>query len=170
MPEKIGLEAALDMRAFNKGVKKYTSSIQGMNKLTANITGKMGRAFVGVGKFVGKTMVAGIAVGATAMAGLGVGMAKLAIDAAPLQGIKAAFEGITEASGVAADEMLAALKESSAGMLTNKAAMETYNLAAMLVGETFANDLPNAMGYLTKVSAATGESMDFMMTSLVRGV
>ena len=170
MPERIGLAATMDMGEFNKGVKRYTGSIQKMNKLTATITGKMGRAFVGVGKFVGKTMVAGIAVGATAIAGLAAGMTKLAIDAAPLQGIKAAFEGITEASGVASDEMLAALKESSAGMMTNKAAMEAYNLAAMLVGETFANDLPNAMGFLTKVSAATGESMDFMMTSLVRGV
>jgi len=160
----------LDMKDFNRGVKAYNGAISKMTIVSGTGARKMTGALGSVAKFAGKTLVTGVALGAAAIAGLGLGMAKLAIDAAPLAGVKAAFEGITESSGVAADQMLAALKESSAGMLTNADAMTTYNLAAQLVGTTFANDLPNAMGYLTKISAATGESMDYMMTSLVRGV
>jgi len=48
--------------------------------------------------------------------------------------------------------------------------MKSFNLASQLVGEDFAERLPDAMGYLGKVSAATGEDMSFMMNSLVRGI
>jgi hypothetical protein len=66
--------------------------------------------------------------------------------------------------------MLAAMQESSAGMITQRDLMEKYNLAAQLVSDTFANQLPNAMGYLGKVAAGTGEDMGYMLDSLVRGV
>jgi len=66
--------------------------------------------------------------------------------------------------------MLAALREQSKGMITNRDLMEQFNSAAMLVSKDFAQNLPNAMGYLSKVSAATGQDMDFMMSSLITGV
>lgn len=87
-------------------------------------------------------------------------------EAAKVQGIKAAFEGITGA----ADDMIVKLREGSLGMMSDAKLMESYNLAAQLVSKTFADQLPEAMQYLSKVSAATGQDMDYMMTSLVRGV
>jgi len=119
---------------------------------------------------LGKAAMYGL--GALAAAGgvAGAAMAKLAIDAAPLEGIEKAFEGIAEASGKSADEMLRALEKGSAGMIAQRDLMKSYNLAAQLVGDQFANQLPEAMGYLGKVAAATGEDMGFMMDSLVRGV
>lgn len=66
--------------------------------------------------------------------------------------------------------MLAKLKEGAAGMVTNTELMKSYNLAGQLVSETFANQLPDAMTYLRKVSAATGQDMSYMIDSLVRGV
>ena len=124
------------------------------------------QSFGGLQSAIGTAMKVGVA----GVAALGVGMAKLATDAAPLEGIQGAFEGIAEASGRSADEMLAALKKGSAGMVSQRELMMTYNSAAQLVGTTFANQLPDAMGYLGKVSAATGEDMGFMLDSLVKGV
>lgn len=109
-----------------------------------------------------------MAAGAAAAGALAAGAAltKLAVDAAPLAGIKAAFEGITAGNA----EMLDQLRESSGFMVKDTELMKNYNLAAQLVSKTFADDLPEAMGYLQKVSSATGQSMDYMMTSLIRGV
>lgn len=87
-------------------------------------------------------------------------------DAAPLQGISTAFQGITGDSEAAMD----ALREGALGMVSDAALMENYNTAAQLVGKTFADQLPDAMGYLGKVSAATGQDMGFMLDSLTKGV
>jgi len=132
----------------------------------SSVLGGLGKALAGLGT----AAVAGLAVAGAAALGIGAAIGKMAMDAAPLQGVRAAFEGIAEASGKSSDEMLAALKRGSAGMITQGDLMKSYNTAAQLVGTTFANQLPDAMGYLSKVSAATGQDMGFMMDSLVKGV
>lgn len=127
---------------------------------------KVGGSVASLGKVIGGLAVAGVA----AVGAIGAGLAKLAIDAAPLEGIAGAFEGITESIGVGTDEMLAALKKGSAGMITNRDLMLSFNKAAGLVSTDFATKLPEAMGYLGKVAAATGEDMGYMLDSLVTGV
>lgn len=146
---------------------EYTLSINVLLK------DKASKGLGGLGKNIQNVGKVALGLGGAAVAGvgaLGAGLTKLAIEAAPLEGIEEAFYGIAEASGVAGDEMLASMKKGSAGMITQRDLMEKYNLAAQLVGDQFANQLPDAMNYLGKVSAATGEDMGFMMDSLVRGV
>lgn len=128
--------------------------------------GSVGNALSGIGKAAG----AGAAVFLGATATMGAGLAKLAIDAAPLEGIQGAFAGIATGSGQSSAALLSALTTASAGMISNRDLMTSYNQAAQLVGVTFANQLPDAMGYLSKVSAATGTDMGFMLDSLVKGV
>jgi len=136
--------------------------------------GKTGQGLQGTLRDVGKGLaslgttliVGGIATATAAVTGLGVAMGKLALDALPLEGVRDAFQGISDDS----DVMLAALREGSLGMVRDTELMKSYNLAAQLVGKTFADELPSAMGYLTKVAAATGQDMGYMMDSLVRGV
>ena len=119
---------------------------------------------------IGKKIADGIAIGTTARVGLGVTAAgvfsKIAIDALPLVQVRGAFEGISGG----AEEMLDALRKGSYGMVRDADLMKSYNSAAQLVGKTFADQLPNAMQYLGKVSAATGQDMGFMLDSLVKGV
>jgi len=83
-----------------------------------------------VGK-LGKGVIAGAAVGlgaaAAGMGAVGFAAVKLAKDAAPLQGVQDAFEGITEAAGTSADEMLDALKKGSAGMVANRDLMMSFS-------------------------------------------
>ncbi len=119
---------------------------------------------------VGGLALAGITAGVTAIGTAAVGagaiLGKMAVDAAPLVGIQQAFEGVTEGG----DEMLAMLRESSLGMVRDTDLMLNYNKAAQLVSKTFADQLPDAMVYLTKVSASTGTDVDYLMNSLVTGV
>ena len=145
-------------------------------EIVIKATDKASKEISGIGQSVGglkniaSTAFAGVSVAASAavaaIAAVGVGMGKLAVDALPLQGIEGAFAGITGD----AEAMLAALREGSQGMVTNKDLMMSYNQAAQLVGKQFADQLPSAMQYLSKVSAATGQDMGFMLDSLVKGV
>jgi len=119
---------------------------------------------------VGGAAVKGLAIigaaAVTAIGAAGTAAVKLAFDAMPLEGIRDAFQGITGDAG----ETMAALRAGSLGMVKDADLMQQYNLAASLVGKTFADELPDAMGYLSKVAAATGQDMGYMMDSLVRGV
>lgn len=119
---------------------------------------------------VGLAAAAGLGGVAAMGAGAAAGMVKLAADAAPVAGLKGAFEGLAESSGQSGDALMDALKRGSAGMVAQRDLMETYNTAAGLVSKQFANQLPDAMGMLSKVAASTGQDMGFMIDSLVKGV
>lgn len=125
-------------------------------------------------KSFGGKLLKGAAVGLTAvgasLAAVGAGAFKLAQDAAPLAGVQQAFYGVAEAAGFSANEMLDALKQSSAGMITNRDLMTSFNKAAQLVSVDFAQKLPDAMGMLGKVAEATGQDVGYMLDSLVTGV
>lgn len=136
--------------------------------------GKTGQGLQGTLRDVGSglaslgttAIIGGIGLATAAVTSLGAACAKLAIDALPLEGIRDSFHGIADDG----DAMLAMLREGSLGMVRDTELMKSYNLAAQLVGKTFADQLPDAMGYLSKVAAATGQDMGYMMDSLVKGV
>lgn len=132
---------------------KLESSISDMQKMfKVALAGVIGSAVVGK------------------LADLGKEVAGIVIDAAPVQGLQDAFAGLAESSGKSMDEMLSALQRGSSGMISQRDLMQTYNKAGQLVSVTFANQLPDAMDYLSKVSASTGQDMGFMLDSLVTGV
>lgn len=130
------------------------------------VLGKVGGGLKKIGGLAAKG--AGLFAGATA--GMGAAMAKLAIDAAPLVTLRTSFDNLAESAGFAGDEMLVNLQRASAGMVTQRDLMTSFNKAAQLVGEDFAVRLPDAMKSLGKVSAATGDDMGFLLDSLVVGV
>ncbi len=121
-------------------------------------------------KLLGAVALSGLGAVAGAAAGAGAALGKLAIDAAPLQDIRAAFEGLAGSAGKSADEMLTALEKSSGGMISQRDLMLSFNKAAQLVSTDFAVRLPEAMQYLSKVAASTGQDMGFLLDSLVVGV
>ena len=115
---------------------------------------------------LGGIVKTGLIGGTLAVVGLGAAMGKLAFDAMPLEGISKAFQGITGD----AETALAALRKGSLGMVRDGDLMRSYNDAAQLVSKSFADDLPEAMQYLSKVSAATGTDMGYLMDSLTKGI
>ena len=134
---------------------------------------KTGRFMDSLGKnvqAVGAGALAGLAGIGAAAAATGAALAGMTIDAAPIEGVSKAFEGLAQSAGIGADEMLAALKRGSSGMVSNRDLMLSFNKAASLVSTDFAVQLPDAMEYLSKVSASTGQDMGFLMDSLVTGV
>lgn len=143
-----------------------TIVVEGKDKGASGILGKVGKGIGGLTK-----VAAGLGAGAVAGIGaVGAGLAKMAIDAAPLEGIKGAFEGVSASFEGGSEAMLSALQQASYGMINNMDLMTSFNQGAQLVSVDFAQNLPDAMQYLGKVSQATGTDMSFMMDSLVKGV
>ena len=158
----VAIRASLDQ--LGKDLEGAKKQVQGTLKKIEDTP------FVKLGAKVNESLgtIAKVGLGGVTVAAAGAlaGMGKLATDALPLQGVADAFAGITEN----ASEALGVLREGSLGMVRDTDLMQSYNQAAQLVSKSFADQLPDAMQYLSKVSAATGEDMGFLLDSLVKGV
>ena len=144
----------------------FVNQIGAAEKSTSSMLSGIGSNIEGVGK----AALGGLAVVGGAAAAAGAAILGLAASAAPVEGLRNAFEGLATSSGQSADVLMDAFQRGSSGMVSQRDLMETYNKAAQLVGTTFANQLPDAMQYLSKVSAATGQDMGFLLNSLAVGV
>lgn len=144
----------------------FFSEMDKAESRTGKILGGMGRNV----QTLGKAALGGVGVVAGATAAAGGAFLKLAVDAAPIEGIRDSFEGLTSTIEGGSAAQLAALEQGSAGMIAQRDLMMKFNQAAGLVSKDFATQLPEAMQYLSKVSASTGQDMNFMLDSLVTGV
>ena len=144
----------LDNRGFVNGLNQSQS-------LASGFAGKL------------KGILGGIAIGAAAIAGIKMvtgAISDMVQSAIPIEGIKNSFDGLTASFEGGSKAQLEALQKASYGMVKNSDLMKSFNTAAQLVSIDFAQQLPEAMQYLSKVSAATGQDMGFMVDSLVKGV
>lgn len=156
--QKIGLQAILEDKQFQEAIRRYMESLGQAEKETTTSAGGMNASLGGMVKVAGAGLTAlGVTLAATAA-----GIAALASSAKTIAPVEQAFERF----GGSIEEM----REATHGMVADVDLMKSYNLAMQLVGDTLGKRLPEAMGYLTKVSGATGQSMDYLLDSLVRGI
>ncbi len=165
--EPLGIAAvAAGVPGFVRDMGKMDKGIQKVGKSATEV----GTDFANLGKNVLKfgALISGAALGA--MTAVGAGIVKLAVDAAPLEGITESFNNLSEAAETNGPVMLAALQKGAAGLATNRDLMTSFNKAAALVGNDFAVQLPDAMQFLGRVAQATGQDLGFLLDSLVVGV
>lgn len=135
-------------------------------------------SFGSIGKTVFKIVALGAAAAAAAVislvtsllglpAALGAATSKITDYAAELKLARDAMWAIT---GEAMPAMVQALKESSAFMTEEKILLGEYHKAYMLLGQDMATRVPEAMGYLTKVAALTGDTVENLTTRMFRSV
>lgn len=147
----------------------YSSGLQKANAETKKFQDQLKqvqKAGEGISK-VGTAITTGVTLPVIAA---GTALTKFAMDAQKSIQVERSFNAVAKSAGYMGDEMLTALQKSSKGLISNTELMKSFNLASSLVSQEFATNLPNAFEYLGKVSASTGQSMDYMLDSLVRGV
>lgn len=149
--------------------EKLEIIIEAIDKASPQLKGVVG-TLGELSKSTGAKLATAMGAAAGSVAALGSSVIALSQDAASLIPIKEGFDAIADASGASADAMIEALRKKSNYMIKDSELMKSYTLASQLVGDEFANQLPDAMGYLGKVAAATGQDMGYMMDSLVKGV
>ncbi len=103
-----------------------------------------------------------VAVGAIKQ--VGAALQDWVVDAAAAEGIEKTFFGMADAA------KLAELRMGSLGTVLDVDLMKNYNSAAISVSQSFADDLPQAMQYFGKISAATGEDIGYLMSSYTTGI
>lgn len=127
-----------------------------------------------IGKTVAKAGFAVMAAGAAgAVAGIGAvtaALGKLAIKAAPLEGIGMAFDRMAERANVS----LGALRQAAAGTISDFELMRQANIAltgaGVEFGQEFGKALPQLLEGARAAARATGQDVGFLFNSLVTGV
>ena len=143
---------------------KVTIRILGEDAGATDLAKTVGGAFKNIGR---------IALGAAGIHGIGSVINKtktLIKEGGELVQVEKSFNNIADAAGTTGKAVLDAMKDATNGTVPAVDMMKNYNLASQLVSDQFANKLPEAMKPLMKVSQSTGESVGFLMDSLVRGV
>lgn len=146
-------------------VNKIEIVINATDKATS-ILGGVGKGLKSLGKVAATAGIAAVG----AVAGVGVALGKLAVDAAPLEGIGIAFDKMSKRVGLSLDD----LKKASAGTISDFELMRKANIALTGAGEDLGREFGKAMPRLLEAARAaakaTGQDVDFLFESLVTGV
>lgn len=156
------VKLGMDISGFKAGTDGAKKELSGLEKSMKGLE-SAGKAMTSIGTSISIGVTAPLMTASTALA-------SFTVQAESMVKVRDAFDNIATAAGSSGDAILEAMRKSSQGMVSNIDMMKSFNLAAQLVSEDFALKLPEAMGYLGKVAAATGTSMDYLLDSLVRGV
>jgi phage-related protein len=156
MASKAALEIILRAR------DEASKTVQGTSKAFGVLQGAVAGLVAG-GMNIAANAAVGLAKGA---AQAGRALFDMVVESAPIEGIGAAFRGLNSD----ATATMKALRQGALHMITDAELMRQYNQATQMVSKSFADDLPNAMGYLSKVSASTGRDMDYLLDSLTTGI
>jgi len=147
--------------------QNFAKGLGGATKQAAKWAANIGAT---VAKFGLATVAAGAAAATGAVLGLGAALAKLTIDAVPLEGIGQAFEAMARDAGLSLESM----RKSAAGTVSDFELMRKANVALTGAGEDLSKELgqnlPRLLEIARAASRATGESVDFLFESLVTGV
>ena len=147
---------------------KVTLKFQNMTKSVEG--GGMAKASSAMGNLASAAFRAAgplIAVG-TAIAGAGLALGKLALNSDVANAVAKSFENLAAKAGFSADIMLTKMKQATNGTISDLELMKQANTAALL-------GLPlermGEMMNIAKTSAkTTGQSMEFMLQSIVTGL
>lgn len=91
-------------------------------------------------------------------------------EAPALEQVSRSFENLAASAGASADEVLASMREAANGMISDADLMTSYNEAMLLVGDSMADQFPALLEIASASAAATGQSVGFMLDSLVKGI
>lgn len=109
-----------------------------------------------------------VKVAAAAISGYGASVIKLAGDASKFDDVQKSFQNLAANQGQQADQMLAKMKELSQGTVSDLSLMQKAN-NAMLLGLPV-DRFGDMLNIARSASKSTGESMDFMLSSIVTGL
>ena len=168
-----GAAEILGLQVVVEGMQKFLGemkSADGAVDKTASGWSKAGGAISSIAGTAFTAIAAGAVAAAAAIGVTAVAIAKLAIDAAPLQGIGSAFEAMSDKAGVSLD----ALRTAANGTVSDFELMRMANVALTGAGEDFGKEfgqnLPKLLEAARAAAKATGQDVGFLFNSLVTGI
>lgn len=133
-------------------------------KMLKNAFGDVGRIIAGMLGFQG-------------LKALGRNISELTKQAGPIEALRVQFENFmqqarynTEGFTASSKELIAEMQRMTGGALDVTTMLKSANLAFALIGDQVGKDLPKLMGIAQAAALSTGQSVDYMMESLARGI
>ena len=158
-------EAVLGTSVDLKGLKRGMSQSEEESRSGWQRIGKIAENALGF--MTGALMTRGF----DAVIGFARDLGDTLINEAPrVEALRLSFENLAESAGLSGDAVLQSLREASNYMIEDADLMESYNNALLLVGESMADKFPDLLGIAQASAAATGEDVNFMLDSLVKGI
>jgi len=161
-------KAVAQTRLATSGIKKFGDALK---KLRAPGLKGIGRALKSIG-----TVIAGL-IGYHGLRALGRAIGDLASQVGPIQSVRIAFENFTEAARASVPEfsgtassLLSDMRDITNGAISATDMMKSANLAFLLVGDQVATRLPQMLQTAQAAALATGQDLDYMFESLIKGV
>lgn len=168
----------MGVQAVVGGYNDYLRMMGGMSKATSDTHGVLGGLSViplagGLVKGAAMATAAIVAIGTAAVgAGVAIGgmLLKIAEEAAPMLEMEQSFERLNQRAGTAGEATLALWQNAVRGTVPAIKLMEIYNTAARLLGDEFAQKLPEAMALLSDAATQTGSDVTVFTTTFIKGI
>jgi len=164
-------------KVVQSAAKNMTKSLQGVGTGATSGLGSATKALSSFGNTAlsaFSTVSAGATLVVGTLAALYTFASKFALLAGTFDGVKQAFGTMTVGIVEDTDTFLAAVKNASAGTLSETKILMNANRALALVGKEsfkdFETDYSKMVSYSLKASQAMGQSMEYMFESLILGL
>lgn len=176
---KLGDKAKKASTKASNASKMLKKALLGAAKGAKKFIGKLAlaplRAFGSALKNI-STIILGM-LGYQGFRAIGRSIANMVEEAGPIQSVRTQFANFMQQANAhipdfntGADEMIAKMQGMTGGALDVTRMLKASNLAFSLIGERVGKDLPRMLGVAQAASLTTGESIERMFNSLVKGV
>jgi len=162
---------------FKRAMRDADSAMSGLDARGRATGGGLGGFFDGVlghMQTIGKATLAAAAAVETAVVAAGGAAVKLALDASKYDSIRDSFESMAQGMGISAEELERRVGAASGGTLDRMTILQNATRALSLIGagafNDFGADFSKAAELVKKASRATGQDVDFLFDSFVRGI
>jgi hypothetical protein len=165
--------------AIQGGVPGVTGLIAGLGvnlaALPFKIVQKGARGLISA--FGDMAKMVGALIGYQGIRGIGRALRGVAEEIGPIQSVRTAFANFVDAANQSVDgfssttdQMISDLQRATHGAIATTDMLKMSNLAFMLIGDQVATELPALLGVAQAAALSTGQDIEHMFESIVRGV
>lgn len=164
--------AAKSASPLDKALGKLGISVSGLQQKFLEMSGASGNIVNALTQILGALGPLGLAIAAATAAVAG--FIALGMRGANLRGLAESFDLLTASVGVLSSALLTDLRRAAAGTVSDFDLMRAANLALAGAtgefGQAFAQNLPRILEIARAQARATGQDVNYLFDSLVRGI
>ncbi len=152
-------------QAMDPGLKGKTGSAEGgLNSFAAQVSKTLG----GLRDF--GLAAQGVQTFFNTLKGLGQQALQMAEAAGSLETLRASFANLAQDAGTTAQALLGSMRSAAQGMISDSELMQAANNAFLLIGRDVGTKFPEWIQIAQAAAKATGQSVSFMLDSIVTGI
>jgi hypothetical protein len=154
--------------------QSLTSLFQGQSSAIAGLGQQMGSLGGAVGGLAGSFGALAGSLGELGAVGAAIGIAKVGVDMAVVGGnaiaARESFESLSTSAHTTSESLLAGMRAAAQGTISDASLITSANAGILLTSGKLANELPKLIEISRAAAKASGDDVDHIFSSLVRGI